>query len=96
MAKQNNYPVDFYTLASINLAKKDPKEILLKCLEPQQYVIETFSPDRNGEIFGWTKDQTRVRSKCELFYRLPINHAFGWTLTQLHQQLATKGAYPLF
>ena len=90
LAKRNGIPAEFSTLSAFDLAGKNTLEVVKACLERKQYGFDTFSPETEEKIVGWTRDGTEVSARCTLAYRPPIQHAFGWSPQLIQERLGAR------
>lgn len=90
LARRNGIPAEFITLASFDLAGRDPVAAVEACLERQRYAFDTFEPEGADKIVGFTRDGVEAVARCEVTYRPPLNHVFGWRPASLHLHLSAR------
>ena len=90
LARRNGIPAEFVTVSAFDLAGRDPVATVEACLERQRYAFDTFEPEGTEEIVGFTRDGSETAARCEVTYRPPLQHVFGWTPAGLHRHLSAR------
>jgi hypothetical protein len=87
---------EFKRLLYIDLAGKDPVEIVKNSLVPKRYTFSKFSPRLQEEISGFTKSGDFVKAKVTIIYSPPIGFEESYAPDFLHERLAVKTGLIIF
>lgn len=88
LAKKLGVTTSLQEMSAICLAGRDPIKILSGATEERIARFDTFSPEREDKIIGFTREHQQVAATITITYRLSlIQLVFGFNLRHVHERL---------